>query len=138
MGDLSVGVGGEKIEIKTLDSLEISKVDFIKIDVQGYEKYVLTGSENTIRNSKPIIIIEMENHQLKRFGYDVTELFETLRNFGYYIYLLDYHYPSDHVCVHKDNLNEFIEKNHKWIKPLTDSNHLNNNLENYVTEKIIQ
>lgn len=138
MGDLSVGIGGEKIEIKTLDSLEISKVDFIKIDVQGYEKYVLSGAKNTIKNSNPIIIIEMENHQLKRFGYDVTELFEILRSFGYYIYLLDYHYPSDHVCVHKDNLNEFISKNYQWIKPLTDSNDLNHNLENYVTEKIIQ
>jgi FkbM family methyltransferase len=138
MGDLSVGAGGEKIEIKTIDSLEISKVDFIKIDVQGYEKYVLIGSKNTIKNSKPIIIIEMENHQLKRFGYDVTELFEILRSFGYYIYFLDYRYPSDHVCVHKDNLDKFIDKNSQWIKPLTDSNKLNHNLENYVTEKIIQ
>ena len=82
MGDLSVGSGGEKIEIKTIDSLEISKVDFIKIDVQGYEKHVLIGSKNTIKNSKPIIIIEMENHQLKRFGYDATENFNfCMKNF---------------------------------------------------------
>jgi hypothetical protein len=55
----------------------------------------------------------------------------------YYIYFLDYHYPSDHVCVHKDNLNEFIQINSQYIKPLTESNDLNRNIENGVTEKII-
>ena len=137
MGDLSVGVGGETIEVKTLDSLQIPKVDFIKIDVQGYEKYVLEGAVNTIETSKPTIIIEMEDHQLRRFNYGVVELFEQLRNLDYYIYFLDYHYPSDHVCVHKDKLNDFIEKNNQYIKPLTESNNLNRNLENGVTEKIV-
>jgi hypothetical protein len=137
MGDLSVGVGGETIEVKTLDSLQIPKVDFIKIDVQGYEKYVLEGAKKTIMDSKPTIIIEMEDHQLRRFNYGVVELFEQLRNLDYYIYFLDYHYPSDHVCVHKDKLNNFIEINNQYIKPLTESNDLNNNIENGVTEKII-
>jgi len=137
MGDLSVGTGGEPIEIKTLDSFQLPKVDFIKVDVQGYEKYVLEGGINTIITSKPTIIIEMEDHQLRRFNYGVSELFQQLRSLDYYIYFLDYHYPSDHVCVHKDNLNEFIQINGQYIKPLTESNDLNHNIENNVTEKII-
>lgn len=137
MGDLSIGNGGETINIKTLDSFNIPKVDFIKIDVQGYEKYVISGATNTITTSKPTIIIEIEDHQLRRFNYDVVELFEQLRNLDYYIYFLDYHYPSDHVCVHKDNLNEFIQINSQYIKPLTESNNLNHNVENGVTEKIV-
>jgi FkbM family methyltransferase len=137
MGDLSVGIGGESIEVRTLDSFQIPKVDFIKIDVQGYEKYVLEGGKNTIMSSKPTIIIEMEDHQLRRFNYGVVELFEQLRSMDYYIYFLDYHYPSDHVCVHKDNLNEFTQINSQYIKPLTESNDLNRNIENGVTEKII-
>ena len=137
MGDLSVGIGGESIEVRTLDSFQIPKVDFIKIDVQGYEKYVLEGGKNTIMSSKPTIIIEMEDHQLRRFNYGVVELFEQLRSMDYYIYFLDYHYPSDHVCVHKDKLNEFIQINGQYIKPLTNSNDLNRNIENGVSEKII-
>jgi FkbM family methyltransferase len=137
MGDLSVGNGGETIEVKTLDYFQIPKVDFIKIDVQGYEKYVLNGGVNTIINSKPMIIIEIEDHQLRRFNYGVVELFELIRELGYYIYFLDYHYPSDHVCIHKDNLNQFIQNNGQYIKPLTQSNNLNHNVENGVTEKII-
>ena len=88
MGDLSVGIGGESIEVRTLDSFQIPKVDFIKIDVQGYEKYVLEGGKNTIMSSKPTIIIEMEDHQLRRFNYGVVELFEQLRSMNYYIYFL--------------------------------------------------
>jgi len=137
IGDLSVGTGGETIEIRTLDSFQFPRVDFIKIDVQGYEKYVLEGAKNTITTYKPMIIIEMEDHQLRKFNYGVVELFEQLRSLGYYIYFLDYHYPSDHVCVHKDKLDEFIQINNQQIKPLTNSNDLNRNIENGVTEKII-
>lgn len=138
MGDLSIGFGGEKVKVKTLDSLRISNIDFIKIDVQGYEKYVLEGASNTILVDKPTIIIEIEEHQLNKFNYTSDQLFEVLKNFGYVIYLLDYHYPSDHVCVHRDNLKEFIKINNEYIKPLKESNSLNRNLKNGVIEKICQ
>lgn len=136
MGDLSVGVGGEKIEIKTLDSFKLDRLDFIKIDVQGYEKFVLKGAESTINRCKPTIIIEMEEHQLRRFNYGVVELFEIIRSLGYHIYFLDYFYPSDHICVHKDNLEDFIQNNYEYITELTESNNLNHNIENGVIQKI--
>lgn len=136
IGDLSVGDGGEEIEIKTLDSVISNGFDFIKIDVQGYEKFVLEGAIDNINKYKPTIVIEFEEHQLRKFGYGCKELFDMIRNLGYVIYLLDYHYPSDHVCVHKDKLDDFIMKNKQWIHPLTENTHLNNNLENGVTEKI--
>ena len=137
IGDLSVGSGGENIEIKTIDSIIPNGFDFIKIDVQGYEKNVLMGAINNIKHYKPTIIIEMEDHQLRKFGYGCTELFNILKDFGYVIYLLDYFYPADHICVHKDKLHDFIIKNGQWICPLTESNSLNQNLENGITEKII-
>ena len=136
IGDLSVGDGGEEIEIKTLDSVMSNGFDFIKIDVQGYEKFVLEGAIDNIKKYKPTIVIEFEEHQLRKFGYGCKELFDMIRDLGYVIYLLDYHYPSDHVCVHKDKLDDFIMKNKQWIFPLTENTHLNNNLENGVTEKI--
>ena len=137
VGDLSVGTGGEEIEIRTLDSLNLGRIDIVKIDVQGYEKFVLEGGINTISEYKPILIIELEDHQLRKFGYGSDDLFKVINNMDYHVYLLDYHYPSDHVCVHKDNLHDFININYEWIKPLTESNNLNHNLENGITEKII-
>lgn len=137
VGDLSVGTDGEEISISTLDTQIPNGFDFMKIDVQGYEKFVLEGGVENIKNHTPTIIIEMEDHQLRKFGYGCEELFNFIRDLGYTIYLLDYHYPSDHVCVHKNKLDEFIITNKDWIKPLGESNNLNKNIENGVKEKII-
>lgn len=51
---------GEKITIqtKTLDSYNYDRVDFMKIDVEGFEYNVLLGAEKTIAKNKPTIIIE--------------------------------------------------------------------------------
>ena len=48
----------QKVNIKTLDSLELIDISFIKIDVQGYEFEVLKGSVNTLKKNNPIICIE--------------------------------------------------------------------------------
>jgi len=44
----------------TLDSLALAeeKIDFIKIDVEGFERQVLTGAYNTLLSHKPILFIE--------------------------------------------------------------------------------
>jgi FkbM family methyltransferase len=135
IGDLSVGAGGEEINIKTIDSLDLPKIDFIKIDVQGYEKFVLEGGVETIKKDKPTLIVELENFQLTKFGYDDSNIFKLLKDIGYIPFYLEYDYPSDHIFVHKDNIELFTQKNN--IQPLTEGNHLNNNLINGVINKII-
>ena len=42
----------------SLDSLEIDRVDFIKIDVEGMEQDVLNGACKLIENTQPIMLIE--------------------------------------------------------------------------------
>ena len=48
----------ETININTLDSYNFKDVDFIKIDIQGYELQVLEGAVETIREYKPTLLIE--------------------------------------------------------------------------------
>jgi FkbM family methyltransferase len=51
----------ELINIDTIDNLFYDKgikVDFIKIDTEGHEYFILKGAEKTIQNYKPIIQIE--------------------------------------------------------------------------------
>jgi hypothetical protein len=43
----------------TLDSLNISRVSFIKIDVQGSENMVVYGARETIVREKPVINMEL-------------------------------------------------------------------------------
>ena len=47
-----------KVKLKTLDSFNFSRVDLIKIDVEGMELEVLKGSKKILKDLKPIIFYE--------------------------------------------------------------------------------
>jgi FkbM family methyltransferase len=55
--------GGKKkvAPVYTIDSFEFEIVDYIKIDVEGFEKKVLLGAAATIERCNPVIVIE-QNH----------------------------------------------------------------------------
>jgi len=55
----------------TLDSLELSDVSFIKIDVEGYELNVLRGATDTIAACRPVIVYEHwgDTHPAAASGY---------------------------------------------------------------------
>ena len=60
----------ERIEIRTLDSLDIKDVGFIKMDVEENELFVLKGAQQTLENSGfPPILFECnrENRELFRY-----------------------------------------------------------------------
>ena len=51
------------IQIKTLDSFELTDIDFIKIDVDGFEVPLLEGAIETLRNNAAVINIEMKRRK---------------------------------------------------------------------------
>jgi len=68
-GNSMVSVSGKgTVEMRTLDSFEFQDVDFIKIDVEGYEEFVLRGAERTIKKWKPVICVEQKRDMSMRFG----------------------------------------------------------------------
>lgn len=46
-----------RVKIHTLDSYNLPKVDFIKIDIEGYERQMLTGAKETIKKFSPVISV---------------------------------------------------------------------------------
>jgi FkbM family methyltransferase len=46
------------VEIRRLDDYELDQVDLIKIDVEGFEPFVLEGARETLLRCRPIVIIE--------------------------------------------------------------------------------
>jgi FkbM family methyltransferase len=48
------------VQCRTLDSFKLDNVDFIKIDVDGFEDKVLIGAKQTITKFEPVINIEMK------------------------------------------------------------------------------
>jgi len=70
-----------KVELKKLDDYEYSNVDFIKIDVEGYENQVVLGAKETLIRNKPIIIVEQKGFS-DRFNESQFEALETLKSYG--------------------------------------------------------
>ena len=98
---------------------------------------MLIGSINLLKAHKPLLIVEFEYFQLQKTNTTCTELFDFIREQDYYIFYLDYTYPSDHICVHNDNLKDFRLTFKDYILPHTENNNINNNVINGVYEKIV-
>jgi FkbM family methyltransferase len=81
------GVGIE-VEIKKLDKFKIKDVDFIKIDAEGYEPFILQGGLKTILKNKPVILYEAKLYPETRYGVPRDNFLNILSQHGYTV--LDY------------------------------------------------
>lgn len=80
-GDSWVDGAGD-IPMKRLDDFELQDVDFIKIDTEGHELFVLRGGEETIRRCKPCLIVEQKPGHGKHFGIGDTDAIPLLQSWG--------------------------------------------------------
>jgi len=99
IGDTSIGEDGEEVAVYTLDEIGISKLDFIKMDIQGYELFALQGAQNILSIYQPDLFIEIEPHQLIKFNVTEEQLLTYIKSFGYSIYKINNEYPCDHICT---------------------------------------
>ena len=60
------------VPVYTLDSFEFDSVDFVKVDVEGYELKVLQGAVATIEKYKPMIVVEQNGSDTK-YGWATEE-----------------------------------------------------------------
>jgi FkbM family methyltransferase len=92
-GEKVLNHSGEEITIITGDEFVAdldngnSSVDFIKIDAQFYELYVLQGLINTLKNKRPILFLEVEPYCMQLIGYHYSEIFKLLYGLNYKLYL---------------------------------------------------
>lgn len=74
---------GAKVKTFRLDCFEIENVSFIKIDVEGFEQFVLAGGKKTIEDSRPFMLIEVNSGALERAGSSRFELIRMIDLMGY-------------------------------------------------------
>jgi FkbM family methyltransferase len=67
---------------KIMEEKSIPPVDFIKIDVEGFEYSVLKGGVNTLKN-KPVLFIELDDNNLRENNSTAEELIKLLYAIGY-------------------------------------------------------
>jgi FkbM family methyltransferase len=70
------------VEIKTLDSYNFNKVDFIKIDTQGSELDILQGARQTLITNDCVLNIEIEQKNPKQVALG-RPIFEFMESLGY-------------------------------------------------------
>jgi len=68
VGAESPQIEADKIQIKTLDALNMPKIDFIRLDVEGAEPRVIAGGRKAIETRCPIILSELYPEQLRVDG----------------------------------------------------------------------
>ena len=69
------------IKMKKLDDIEIrNKIGLIKIDVEGHEKNVIQGGIETVKNNKPVLLVEIEERHTKT---SITEIITFINSIGY-------------------------------------------------------
>ena len=77
----SVGYGNTPMV--RLDSLEFERIDYVKIDVEGYETALVAGAEETFKTHKPIIMLEQKPHkEFDKAGERQWETVELLKEWG--------------------------------------------------------
>lgn len=81
-GTVSITEGGKySSKVMTLDSFGLEDIDYIKVDVEGYELQFLKGAVETIKANKPIINIEIKK-TCERFGYSQMDIVNYLTSLG--------------------------------------------------------
>ncbi len=79
---------GEAVTVDTLDrisekTLGDRRIDFVKIDVQAYELFVLQGLERIISEHRPTIFVEISPFWMMKAGYSYTAIYDFLSRHGY-------------------------------------------------------
>jgi FkbM family methyltransferase len=77
----------QEIQLTTLDSYvsenNIKKIDFIKIDTEGHELFVIQGGYKTLKKFKPKIIMEHHPINMKQTNTTKEDIYIILNDIGY-------------------------------------------------------
>jgi FkbM family methyltransferase len=106
------------VALTKLDNIEFQNLSIIKIDVQGFELYVLEGAQVTVWKHRPFIFVEIEEDQLEKYGFTENGLIKQIENMDYVVKRFQEGIPYqtksgvclDCVCIPKE---KFEKENFK-------------------------
>lgn len=76
-----------KVNCTTIDTFfeqkKLDSIDIIKIDTEGAELAILIGGQKTLKEFKPLVVLEYDNKNTAQFGYEREEILKLLQTYGY-------------------------------------------------------
>lgn len=86
-------IKSQTVQVLTLDTYAknagISKIDFLKIDVEGFEGHVLRGAEKLIAASPNLVVMsELAKKNFAPLGFSVKDVLDWMRKQGFDIWMI--------------------------------------------------
>ena len=105
------------IAVAKLDSFNFNAVDCIKIDVEGHELAVLKGALKTIKECRPVLLIEVEQRHHEE---PISGVFDFIMNLNYSGHLL-----KDGKLLSLDDFD--VERDQlRWLPDVKNASYVNN------------
>ncbi|GAA3713132.1 FkbM family methyltransferase [Nonomuraea antimicrobica] len=85
--------GGRTMEVPVYsidhicETRRIPWVNFMKVDVEGFESAVLEGGLRTIERQRPALLLEIEDRHLDKYGLAADDVVEPLLGMGYRMHI---------------------------------------------------
>jgi FkbM family methyltransferase len=80
---------GIEVQMKTLDNIveesKLNHITLLKIDTEGYEKYVLQGASKTL-SITDCIFFETNERRLNNYGTSVQDIIAIIKSAGFIVY----------------------------------------------------
>jgi FkbM family methyltransferase len=83
----------KRVNVRTIrvdDLIYDENIDFIKMDIEGFEYFAIDGMRKLLRRSKPVIMSEFHPDSIRESGANPRDIFTMMR-------ILDYNYPI--ICL---------------------------------------
>lgn len=88
-----ITTGHETVRVETIDGLveglELDRLDFVKLDVEGSEVDALEGARAVLARFRPIVLLEAEDERLASQRRTKQDLLDIVEEVGYELWVFD-------------------------------------------------
>lgn len=82
LGSHRISLSGDLVALMNVDALDLDDLDFLQLDIEGYEWHALSGALETLDRCRPLVQVELRNFT-SAYGKSDTDVRVLLASLGY-------------------------------------------------------